>query len=389
MRYAYVKYGNVVDELSAFGSAPSVVPPGGPETFTGSFLQTIGNNAALLISWLPRRQTVMRLRMDSIVAQVYRCPNGVAEIVAASRLFVRLIIFRPHVAICVRDGWALWATYLACRAMHVPFIHSRQRAIRVNGDNWRRRVIAKIDGFAIRRAARIICHGPFTHRQLAEIGVPEGKIIEFDVHLYDILAEMHKARTGSRDETSSSRKKVFFLGRIEASKGVLDLLDACLPILKTRADVDLVYVGSGGALSLLQKRVQIEGVASRVEFAGRVLHSQIAVRLQDATVLVTPTRHGLEGWPMAALEGLAIGIPVIAPAAGPFPFMIKEGINGLLYTVNSVDDLQQKLQKILDDADLRRELARGAVESERRRAQLCKTFGEALSEAIALSCDEA
>jgi glycosyltransferase involved in cell wall biosynthesis len=276
---------------------------------------------------------------------------------------------------------------MACRLMGVPLIHSRQRAISAEGDSWRRRAIATIDGFAIRRAARVICHGPFTHQQLLEIGVRESAIIEFDIQLDDIFIEMQKVAAEQAGEQRSTRQKVFYLGRVELSKGVLDLLEACVPILKVRKNTDLVYVGAGGALPLLQQRVQIEAMASQVEFAGRIPHSQVGVRLRDATVLVVPTRHGLEGWGMAAIEGLAIGIPVIAPAAGPFPFMIEDGTNGLLYAVDSVEDLRRKLLRVLEDAELRRSLSRGAIESSKRRAKLCKSFSEALREAIAQSRD--
>jgi glycosyltransferase involved in cell wall biosynthesis len=388
MRYAYIKYGNVLDELRTFGPAPSVIPPGGPETFTGTFLQEAGNSASLLVSWLPKRQQTKRLTLGSSEARVYFCPNGFVQVSLAVRLFVALCRFRPSIVICARDGWALWAAYMACRFMRVPFIHSRQRAMRVEGDSWRRRVIATIDGFAIRRAARVMCHGPFTHQQLLEIGVLESEIIEFDIQLDDIFTEMRRVAVERTGEQRSTRQKIFYLGRVELSKGVLDLLEACLPILRARKNTDLVYVGVGGALPLLQQRVKMETVASQVEFAGRIPHSQVGVRLRDATVLVTPTRHGLEGWGMAALEGLAVGIPVVAPAAGPFPFMIEDGTNGLLYAVDSVEDLRRKLLRILEDPDLRRNLSRGAIEFSKRRAQLCKSFGQALREAIAQARDQ-
>jgi glycosyltransferase involved in cell wall biosynthesis len=87
---------------------------------------------------------------------------------------------------------------------------------------------------------------------------------------------------------------------------------------------------------------------------------------------------------MAALEGLAVGVPVIAPQAGPFPFMITRGVNGLLFEVNSVTDLRRTLEQILDDTLLRASLARGALEYENRRAASCITFGDALNSTLSI-----
>lgn len=86
---------------------------------------------------------------------------------------------------------------------------------------------------------------------------------------------------------------------------------------------------------------------------------------------------------MVGLEGQAIGLPIIGPAAGPFPFMIRDGIDGLLFEVNSVADLRRKIELALDDSHLRRRLALGALATADRRAKSLRSFGEALDEVLA------
>ena len=90
---------------------------------------------------------------------------------------------------------------------------------------------------------------------------------------------------------------------------------------------------------------------------------------------------------MVGLEGQAIGLPIIGPAAGPFPFMIRDGIDGLLFEVNSVADLRRKIESTLDDSDLRRRLSLGALATADRRARLLRSFGEALDEVFARLSD--
>lgn len=383
MRYTYIKYGDVVDELRKTGAEPSTIPSGGPGTFTASFLHMVGKNPALLISWGMSSGKDELLKIGSIEAQTYKRPRGILKIFASIKMIGRLIKFRPEVVICVHDGPGLWATYLACLLLRTPFVHSRQRAIKVEGDSWRRRASAVIDCFVIRRAAWVVCHGPFTRDQLVKAGVLESRIIEFDIHFDDIMEEAKKASVKTAEDKGSSRSKILFIGRMEESKGVFELLDACIPVLKSHADIDLVYVGQGDAVQPLQERVKNEDLASQVSFTGRIPHDQIGVHLKTAAFLVTPTRRGLEGWPMAALEGQAMGVPVIAPDAGPFPFMIKDGVNGLLFTSDSVTDLHRKIVQMLDAPLLRDKLSRGAIETSERRAQTAISFGEALK----LACE--
>jgi glycosyltransferase involved in cell wall biosynthesis len=381
MRYAYIKYGNVVDELGAIGPSPEHVDQGGPLAFAGGFLRMVGSDPALMMSVVPRRQPQMHLERGSIQARNFAADTTMTSAFAAVAMFLQLLRFRASVIICVRDAWFLWLAYLAAHLTHARFVHSRQRAIRVAGDSWRRRVVALVDVLVLRRADSVVCHGPFAAHQLIVAGVPQTKVVEFDVDFDDLLAEADKASAAPAVARDTGRRRVAFVGRIEASKGVFDLLEACLPLLETYDDVDLLFVGDGAGRGRLQEIVAEKRLSERVVFTGHVPHAQIGVQLRGAVALVTPTRHGLEGWPMSALEGLAIGVPVIAPDAGPFRFMIQRGVNGLLFSVNSVADLRAQLQRLLADPRLQTRLAHGALQSAAQRAQNHKTFALALSEA--------
>ena len=376
MRYAYIKYGDVVEESRIAAASPEEVPKGGPDTFTASFLKMVCNDPVLLISWGWEES---HYKTGSIEAHTYKRPIGFEKALGAIKIFNRLVRFKPDAVLCVQDGPGLWATSIACRWLNIPLIHSRQRAIRVKGDPWHRRVTAAIDGQVIRRAAGVICHGPFTHRQLREIGVPEDKIVEFDVAVDDIKEGISNSVLELEAEKTTSVKTILFLGRIEESKGVFDLLKACIPILNSREDISIVYVGDGGALSHLRRYVEKEGLNSRVRFTGRVPHKEIGRQLKAATVLVTPTRRGLEGRSMVVLEGLAMGTPVIAPNAGPFPLVIEDGVNGLLFECDSIQDLRTKIENVLNDPGLRRKLSQGALATEERRSLSMVSFADALT----------
>ena len=52
---------------------------------------------------------------------------------------------------------------------------------------------------------------------------------------------------------------------------------------------------------------------------------------------------------MSVMEGLVMGLPVIAPNFGPFPYLVKDRVNGLLYVPDSVEQLGRTIDLLLDD----------------------------------------
>lgn len=381
MRYAFLKYGNVIEELNEIGTSPQYISQCGPKTFSENYIQLAGDNPTLLISCGSyKRDSVLKLK--NVEARLYNQFSGILKLfsvfVLTAKIFYRLLIFRPKLIVCVQNGAALWATFLVCKVMNTPFIHSRQRAISVQGDSWRRKITVNIDNYVVRRSSKVICHGPFTKSQLIAIGVNKSKIIEFDVRFDELLGGVDEESHSHNSRIKGNKKYILFLGRVEESKGVFDLLEAIEPILYSYPDIHLVFVGDGQALDILKERIAQMSINNSISFIGRVPHKEIVNYLSHATALVMPTRHGLEGWPMSALEALAMGVPVIGPNAGPFQFMIKNNVNGLLFDVNSVADLRKKIKCIVTETNLRDELSKGALKWEEKRDNSLNTFGEAL-----------
>jgi glycosyltransferase involved in cell wall biosynthesis len=383
MRYAYIKYGNVVEELRRIGVKPAPVPRSGPDTFSAGFISMVGDHPAMLLSAHGVRE---RLRMGAIDAISLGSSARQRKPLAGWKLFLLgcrfLLGFRPDVVVCTCDGALLWASFLTAKLLKARLVHSRQRTIRSQGDSWRRVAAGYGDRFVMRRADALLCHGPFTRGQLQEAGVQPENIHEFDVDLGALLARTAAGVLSAGDRPPSARQ-VLFVGRLEESKGIFELFEACVPILRACPGVELVYVGEGSARRALAERVERAGLAERVLLKGRVPHEHVGPMLRAATVLVTPTRRGLEGWPMSALEGLAAGVPVVAPAAGPFLCMITDGVNGLLFAPDSVADLRAKLDQVLDDAALAERLRRGAVDSAKDLASRARGFADALEAACA------
>jgi glycosyltransferase involved in cell wall biosynthesis len=121
--------------------------------------------------------------------------------------------------------------------------------------------------------------------------------------------------------------RVLFLGRLEAAKGVFELLGAGALLAPRFPALRLVFGGEGDA-GALRKRAAELGIGERIELPGWVGPDERDEQLARASVFCLPSHA--EGLPMSMLEAMAAGRAVVASSVGGIPETIVDGDNGLL-----------------------------------------------------------
>ena len=149
--------------------------------------------------------------------------------------------------------------------------------------------------------------------------------------------------------------RLLFVGNLSGRKGVPELLQAlALPPLAT-LEVQLTLVG-GGDLPYWRAMARGLGLGQRARFEGWADQPRVGQLLSQSDALVLPSHD--EGLPLAILEALAHGVPVVCTPVGEIPHLLSDGRDACFVPAGDAGALAQALARLLADARLRESLAR-------------------------------
>jgi hypothetical protein len=154
---------------------------------------------------------------------------------------------------------------------------------------------------------------------------------------------------------STARRAILFVGRLELRKGIDVLLDAAVPLLKTRRDIEL-WIAGDDTLALSDGRTVKEhfisghadqDVKQRILFLGQVTEEDLRWLYAECAVVVVPSRF--ESFGLTAVEAMMFAKPVIASRSGGADDVLTDGEDGLLVEPGNADTLLGALAYLLDD----------------------------------------
>jgi glycosyltransferase involved in cell wall biosynthesis len=185
---------------------------------------------------------------------------------------------------------------------------------------WQERLAATVDAFVVPSA--------FALGRLRELGAPVGDRAHVIPSVQRSFADRSAAAGG---------RFALVAARLTPEKGVADAIAAC-----RAAGRPLVVAGDG------PQRAELEALAAGadVRFTGLVDPHELAALRREAAVAVVPSRYA-EILPLAALEAMAAGLPVVAARAGGLAEIVPE--EGL-YAPADAGGLAERLGALWGDA---------------------------------------
>ena len=180
---------------------------------------------------------------------------------------------------------------------------------------------------------------------------------------------------------------VAYIGRLTASKGIFETIEAVRLLRDRGIEVSLTIAGSGEALEAIEHAISAGGLTGRVRLVGEVFGEAKHHLWCRTDVLALPSYR--EGLPYALLEAMACGVVPVTSPVGAIPDVVLDRQHGLLVPPKQPQAVALALQQLAGDRLLLQRLshaARERVETRYSVTRLADQFTE-LYESLSIGAD--
>ncbi|MCK6423493.1 MAG: glycosyltransferase [Burkholderiaceae bacterium] len=157
---------------------------------------------------------------------------------------------------------------------------------------------------------------------------------------------------------------VMAVGRLDEIKGFPDLIEACGLLQQRGVDFRCEIIGEGPLRGRLEAAIARLGLQDRVRLLGARQQEEVRALLYRASVFVLPsvvTDSGdRDGIPVALMEAMAAGLPVVSTQVSGIPELVIDDDTGLTAPEHDPALLASRIERLLADPALGQRLARRA-----------------------------
>lgn len=181
-----------------------------------------------------------------------------------------------------------------------------------------------------------------------------------------VAAEFFSHVRGDDLASRNTNNLLLYVGWIIADKGIVDLLDAMAILIKTNPEARLRLVGPlFGKDDYWNNALLERGVSAHVKFTGAISDRLSLIREFDsASVFVFPSHF--EGFPVALLEAITLGVACVGTTVGGIPDILDHGQAGILVEPKAPQELAKAMGALLDNPERIETLSRQASNRARK-----------------------
>jgi glycosyltransferase involved in cell wall biosynthesis len=218
----------------------------------------------------------------------------------------------------------------------------------------------KISCMAFKLSTRMLCVSENLKKVLIAAGVSE-KIIQVMPNAVpsdwgrEIIQSKRKA-VRKQLQVKEENFVIGYSGRLSLEKGLKYLILAFEELVQRNAELRLWIVGEGPQRTELEDLCCERNIVKYVTFTG--FQENVIDFMAGMDVFVLPSLT--EGTPMALLEAMSVGQPIIASEVGEVPRIISTSENGLLVSPGDTWQLSHAIHTVLDDASFAKRLSDNA-----------------------------
>ena len=191
--------------------------------------------------------------------------------------------------------------------------------------------------------------------------------------IYNGIPTTRFVSRAGRDNAKKEKNVVLLhVGRFAPEKNHLLLIEAFALALKEYPTMQLWLVGDGSLRPAVEKAIAEMRLAGKVLFLG--IRDDVPKLLAGCETFILSSDY--EGVPLAVLEAMAAGKPVIATTVGGVPELVEDGVTGILVPPRDPQALAQAILRLVKDPDLRQRMGKAAQERTLERFDIARTARE-------------
>jgi len=220
-----------------------------------------------------------------------------------------------------------------------------------------------LDKIALRLCRKIIAVSDMIRDDLLQSGLDGSRILVMQNAVRNDLgrSDLQRLRFEKRKALAIDAEEfiIGFVGRLSEEKGAKYLIEAGSEMKSRDMRFKIIIIGDGPEREHLFNMVEERRLGKNVLFTGFQENSEEWFPAFDVFVLPSLT----EGTPMALLEAMSMGIPVIASDVGGVPDVIEDGVNGFLVKPKNVFMLASRIDIATRNKSLREAVIRNGLKT--------------------------
>lgn len=229
------------------------------------------------------------------------------------------------------------------------------------------KILRKIEIFLFIHSDWIVTHGPMDYERIKRL-TNKCSFIPLPIDTLKFKPILKNELSNLKKKIAGKNKVILFIGRLAPIKRLEYLLFALKNIIKMFPNSVLLVIGSGPKEKEYKNLARILEIEKNVKFMGYINHDNLPEYYNIADVYVLPSLR--EELSNTIMEAMACGVPVIATEVGGNPYLIEDGITGLLVSPKDIHMLSKKITFILKNPREASSISRKALKKIRKIAKI-------------------
>lgn len=222
---------------------------------------------------------------------------------------------------------------------------------------WAARIYGHVEKLVLRHADQVLSAGYELKKYLdTRYGFKDGHVVVVHPGMDVVTFDETNVSNDLREKLKTDSYRILFMGRLIEENGVQDLLEA-IRMMKND-DFKLYFAGNGNLEKLISGFIEKEKLHDKVTLLGVIRGSDKQFLIRNVDLSIRTSYH--EVFPVAYLESVSVGVPVIATPVGDTEYMAERTDAITIVPVNDPESVASAIREHMRKGPLPQESVRKA-----------------------------